>query len=157
MFGLIFACMGDIFLIDLFVLGVAFFALGHVFYFLSFCFVSPFKLKDVLFGLAIFIPSLLLILLYKGFNFNGMKFLIIIYALIISLMVGKTISNFIAAKNNKNLLLVVGSVMFFLSDFFLLFRMFAEWGRLGSILCLIFYYPAQFLLAWSINIVSKPN
>ena len=29
--GLVFACMGDIFLIDFFVLGVAFFALGHVF------------------------------------------------------------------------------------------------------------------------------
>jgi len=155
MIGLVFACMGDLFLIDIFVLGVAFFALGHVFYFMSFCFVQPFKLKDIIYGLLIFIPSLLLILLYKGFNFEGMKFLIIIYALIISLMLGKSLQNFISNRTFYNIIVFIGATMFFLSDFFLLFRLFAGMGRVGSILCLIFYYPAQFVLASSITVVSK--
>ena len=155
MLGLIFACMGDLFLIDLFELGVIFFALGHVFYFISFCGVQNFNLKDLLYGALVFIPSALLILLYKGFDFNGMKALIIIYALIISFMVGKTISNHISIRSTKSLLLLFGSVMFFVSDLMLLFRLFAGLGRFASILCLTFYYPAQFLLAWSIEVVSK--
>ena len=155
MTGLVFACLGDIFLIDFFILGVIFFALGHVFYFISFCGIQKINLKDLIYGLAVFIPSLLIILLYKGFDFDGMKFLIVIYALIISFMVGKTISNHISDRTIKNLLLLFGSVFFFLSDFMLLFRLFAGIGRYGSILCLLFYYPAQFLLAWSIEVVSK--
>lgn len=155
MIGLISACLGDIFLIDFFVIGVTFFALGHVFYFISFCGIQKVEIKDLFCGLAIFIPSLLLILFYKGFDFEGMQFLIIIYALIISCMVGKTISNLINQKSRKNLLLLCGSILFFLSDFMLLFRLFAGIGRYGSLLCVIFYYPAQFLLAWSIEVVSK--
>lgn len=155
MLGLVFACAGDLFLIDFFVLGVAFFALGHVFYFISFCHVEKFSVKDLIFGGILFVACALIILLYKKFDFEGMKFLILIYALIISLMVGKTISNFVKNHNTKNLILLIGSVLFFLSDFFLLFRLFARMGRLGSILCLIFYYPAQFVLAWSILTTSK--
>lgn len=157
MTGLIFACMGDLFLIDFFIVGVIFFALGHVFYFISFCQVEKFKLKDLLYGGALFVLCALLILLYKGFAFDGMKYLILIYALIISFMVGKTVSNYVTHNNFKNLILVIGSIMFFLSDLFLLFRLFASWGRIGSILCLIFYYPAQFVLASSISLVSKSN
>lgn len=157
MIGLVFACMGDLFLIDFFELGVIFFALGHVFYFISFCFVEKFKWKDLIYGGLLFVACALVIFLYKGFEFNGMRPLILIYALIISLMVGKTISNFIGNRTINNLILLVGSSMFFLSDLFLLFRLFASWGRIGSILCLVFYYPAQFVLALTILLVSKSN
>jgi len=157
MTGLVFACMGDLFLIDFFVLGVLFFALGHVFYFISFLSINKFCLRDLYCGIAIFLPSALLILLYRGFDFEGLQAVILIYALIISFMMGKAISNFIFAQNNKNLLVMLGTIAFFISDFVLMFRLFAGWGRIGSILCLTFYYPAQFLLAWSISIVSKNN
>lgn len=152
--GLVSAFLGDILLIDYFTLGVAFFALGHVFYFVSFCTIQKIHWLDFVIGGTIFALSTLLILLYKGFDFKGMKLLIIVYALIISFMVGKTISNYILNKNMKNLALIVGSAMFFLSDLMLLFRLFANTGRVFSILCLILYYPAQFVLSTSIYSVS---
>ena len=155
--GLVFACMGDIFLIDFFVLGVAFFALGHVFYFISFLAIQKICLRDLFVSIAIFIPSTILILFYKGFDFNGMQAIILIYALVISFMMGKAISNYIGNKKLSNLIVMLGSVAFFISDFILMFRLFAGWGRVGSILCLAFYYPAQFLLAWSIEVVSRKS
>lgn len=155
MAGLISACLGDILLIDYFILGVIFFALGHVLFFISFLAIQKFKLIDIIYGGSLFVVCALIILLYKGFDFDGMKFLILIYALIISLMVGKAVSNFTSEKSTNNLIVAIGTIMFFMSDFFLLFRLFADWGRIGSILCLVFYYPAEFILAYSINIISK--
>ena len=155
MLGLFFAALGDIFLIDIFVLGVAFFALGHVFYLIAFFSIIKPNCLDAIVGAIIFIPALLLILLYKKFDFNGMKVLIIIYALILSTMTAKTISNLIRDPNKKNILLVLGAALFFLSDLMLLFRLFASAPVLMSHLCVIFYYPAQFVLAWAISYVSK--
>ena len=80
---------------------------------------------------------------------------IILYALIISCMMGKTISNLIREKSKKNLLLVIGSVLFTLSDLVLLFRLFAGAPRIFSILCVALYYPAEFFLAYSISYLSK--
>lgn len=155
MLGLFFAALGDIFLIDVFVLGVGFFALGHVFYMLAFISLKKFNIRDIIIIALIFIPALLLILLYKGFDFDGMKLLIILYALILSTMTAKTISNYTIEKSKKNLTLVAGSALFFLSDLMLLFRLFAGAPRIMSILCVAFYYPAQFILAYSITAVSK--
>lgn len=155
--GLVFACAGDIFLIDFFILGVAFFALGHVFYFISFIAIRKLCLRDLLSSIAIFIPSACLILFYNGFDFEGMQAVILIYALVISFMMGKAISNFIGKHSRANLVVMFGAITFFISDFILMFRLFAGWGRIGSILCLIFYYPAQFLLAWSIEVVSRKS
>lgn len=153
--GLIFACMGDIFLIDFFIIGVAFFALGHVFYFISFVSIDKITLRDLLISISIFLPSAILILFNQGFNFKGMQAIILIYALVISFMMGKAISNYTKYKTRPNLIVMLGSMAFFISDFILMFRLFANWGRVGSILCLAFYYPAQFLLAWSIEKISQ--
>lgn len=157
MLGLFFAALGDMFLIDVFILGVAFFALGHIFYVLSFINIAKFNWLDIIVSLIIFIPACLLILLYKKFDFDGMKFLIVVYALILSVMMAKTISNLIRDPSKKNFVLVLGSVLFFLSDLMLLFRLFASAPVIMSHLCVIFYYPAQFILAYSITYVSKTN
>ena len=155
MTGLVFACLGDLFLIDFFEIGVIFFALGHVFYFISFCMIQKFSIKDLLPCGILAIFCAVIILFYPNFDFDGMQLLILIYALIISCMVGKSTSNYLKTKSTKDLIVMIGSIMFFLSDFFLLFRLFAGWGRVGSILCLTFYYPAQFILALSIYTISK--
>ena len=72
-------------------------------------------------------------------------------------MMAKTISNLIRDPSKKNFVLVLGSVLFFLSDLMLLFRLFASAPVIMSHLCVIFYYPAQFILAYSITYVSKTN
>ena len=150
--GLVFAMLGDILLIDYFIVGAILFAIGHVFFFASFVALEGFNWLDLVLGGLIFGIALLLIELYPNFEFGeGMKIVVVLYALIISFMLGKALSNLIAKKNLKlDLLIFAGALLFFLSDLMLLFNVFASAPRVFDILCLSFYYPAEFLLAFSI-------
>ena len=82
-----------------------------------------------------------------------MTLLVLLYALIISVMVGKSATLF---KGNKIIACVIfiGSLMFYLSDMFLMFNVFGNMGKIFSILCLVFYYPAEYVLASSIGVVE---
>lgn len=159
--GLFFAMLGDIFLIDFFVLGAGLFALGHVLFFVSFCFLIKFSLKDILIGILIFALVLALIVFYPHFVFDGMMPLVIVYALIISLMLGKAVSNLFKKQNFKECLVIfIGALLFFVSDAMLLFYVFAHKVFVFDLICLLTYYPAEFILAFSIyfagvNFVKK--
>ena len=151
--GLVFAMAGDILLIDYFIIGAAMFAVGHVFYFLSYLSVQKFKLID----LAFILPTIAIafvVILATGMNFQGMLPLILVYATVICTMLGKSASLFLTDKKNATMIFV-GSLMFFLSDMFLMFSMFASMGKISSILCLAFYYPAQFVLASTPAMVGR--
>ena len=152
--GLVFAMAGDIVLNVHFIGGAILFAIGHVFYFVSYCFLLKFKWMDLLYGAIIFVPSVLLITLAPFFDFGGvlMEVVCVVYALIISFMVGKSISNLVREKSLLNVLLVVGSCLFFFSDLMLLLNVFADLPRVVDILCLVTYYPAQCILAYSIMV-----
>lgn len=156
--GLVFAMLGDIILNIHFISGAILFAIGHVFFFISYCFLQKFSWKDLLFGAIIFIPSVLIITLVPIFDFGGvlMEIVCIVYALIISLMVGKAISNLIREKNLLNLIIVLGSALFFFSDLMLLLDVFGNLSVV-AILCLATYYPAEFLLAHSIYRAVEEN
>lgn len=149
--GLVFACAGDIVLNLHFISGAALFAVGHLFFFVSYCMISKICLRDLICGLCIFVPSLLIITLVPAFDFGGvlMEVVCVIYALIISFMVGKSISNLIASKSLNSVLTVIGSCMFFVSDFMLLLSVFGGIGWAG-VICLATYYPAECLLATTI-------
>ena len=150
--GLCFACLGDIFLEIEFIVGAILFAVGHVFYFISYCKLQKFQWKDLIYSAIIFVPSLIIILFVPIFDFGGvvMQVLCCVYAFVISIMVGKAISNFVQTKSSLNLIILLGSVLFFFSDFMLLFSVFSNLGRVFSVLCLATYYPAENLLAYSI-------
>ncbi len=150
--GLIFAMLGDIFLNIHFITGAVLFAVGHVFFFISYCNLVRFKWQDLIAGLAIFVPSMLFILLAPMFNFGSvlMEVVCILYALIISLMVGKAVINLVAERSLLNLIIVFGSLLFFFSDLMLLLNVFGGLPRIIDVLCLATYYPAEFLLAHSI-------
>ena len=150
--GLILGMLGDIFLNIEFITGAIFFAIGHIIYFIAYCYLEKFNYIDILAGLAIFIPSMLFISFAPIFDFGGsvMKILCVIYALFISCMVGKSIANLIRERNLLNILLVAGSILFFFSDLMLLLYVFANLSSLANALCLITYYPAQCLLAFSL-------
>lgn len=149
--GLFCAFLGDVLLEIQFVVGAGFFALGHVFFFISYLTLEKFNWKDLIPGIILFVPCLLLIVLAPIFDFGGilLEVVAIVYALIISLMLGKAISNLIRKKTGLNIMLVVGSALFFFSDLMLLFSVFAHLPVVG-ILCLATYYPAEILLACSI-------
>ena len=106
---------------------------------------------------AIFLFCVLLILFYP-FDFRGMTALILVYAFIISLMLGKAVSNCLV-KNSKHSLFVrlvvaLGAFLFFFSDLMLVFRWFGGGSKIFSYLCMGTYYPANWLLAFSVFIIS---
>lgn len=154
--GLVFAMAGDIVLNIFFVGGAALFAIGHVFYFVAYCFATRFKVRDLIVAAIIFVPSLLTILLVPIFDFGGtfMQIVCVVYALIISCMLGKAISDLITNKNIFSIIVAVGSLLFFFSDLMLLFDVFASVEVWAGILCLATYYPAQCLLAYSIKVIN---
>ena len=91
------------------------------------------------------------------FDFGGafMQIVCVLYALIISCMLGKAVSDLITNKNIFSIIVAVGSFLFFFSDLMLLFDVFAAVDAWAGALCLATYYPAQCLLAYSIKVVNK--
>ena len=149
--GLIFACLGDIVLIDYFVIGAILFAIGHIFFFISYSVLQKIKLRDISIALGILVVSLIVILVPQIFDFGEMLPVVIVYAFIISFMLGKAISNVIEKEYRfENIWIMIGSILFFLSDLMLLFNVFTDISIVFDIICLILYYPAEFILASSI-------
>lgn len=151
--GLVFACLGDIFLIngDTFIVGAALFAVGHVFFFVAYSLLYKLNWRDLIISLAIFAVALVVILVPQIFDFRGMLPVVLVYAFIISFMMGKAISNvFKKDYRAENIWIMIGSILFFLSDLMLLFDLFASNAEIFDIMCLSLYYPAEFLLASSI-------
>ena len=154
--GLFFAMLGDIVLIDYFIFGAGLFAVGHIWFFIAYCSKETFKWKDVICSAVLFLVMLAIILFVPIFEYEGiMLIVVIVYAFIISIMLGKAIMNYAIRKLMANLIIMIGSILFFLSDFMLLFDVFGNVGRWADRLCLIFYYPAEYLLAISIFYASK--
>jgi len=153
--GLVFACAGDILLIDYFVIGAISFAIGHIFYFISFAMLVKINWRDFAVGGAIFVVGLLVLLLYP-FEFNGMLPLVIAYALIISMMLGKAIANIFDKNSNRilNIIIAIGAFLFFFSDLMLVFDIWGNGKIIFDYLCLATYYPAEFVLGFVIFLAS---
>lgn len=157
--GLFFAMLGDIILNIHFISGAALFAIGHIFFFISYSALIKFKWKDLIYGICIFIPATLFITLAPIFDFGGilMEIVCIAYALIISLMVGKSISNIISSRSLLFVIILIGSLLFLFSDIMLLLNVFGGLPKIIDILCLVTYYPAEILLAFSIFVAAVKN
>lgn len=161
--GLLFFLGGDVFLaLDtnkgiFFVIGVANCSIGHILYSLGYCSMTKISLKDIFIFLCFFIPTLLTILFGK-FEFNGMKMLIVFYAVIISFMVCKSLSmlKFYYNSTKPVLLMISGSVLFFISDWTLLFLFFYPNASPAlQMVDWILYYLGQGLLGLSFSYPLK--
>lgn len=150
--GLTLAMIGDIVINLEFISGAIIFALGHVFYFVAYLFISKFEPKDLMISAIIFVPCACLILFAPIFDYGGvlMEIVCVIYALIISIMTGKALAMLVIDRSHSNLITAIGSLLFCFSDLMLLFDQFSDAGSLVLYLCLITYYPAQILLSYSI-------
>lgn len=156
--GLICAMVGDVLIILNFYLGVSAFAVGHIFYFISYCMLEKINSRDLLCGIIISAIALSVILFTPFLNFRDalMQGVCCAYAIIISFMVGKAISNLLKGNSLINIIIVIGSILFFISDFMLMLELFGNIS--GAIyLCLGTYYPAQFLLAFSLFFYASIN
>lgn len=150
--GLVLCFIADIVLNITFIPGALIFAIGHVFYFAAYCGLMEFRKSDLLPSAIIFICSACLVLFVPIFDFGIplTQYIILAYALIISLMVGKALSNMKRDPNPLTKLIVVGSTLFFFSDLMLLLCYFAGAPQITDTLCLFTYYPGQYLLAYSV-------
>lgn len=152
------AMLGDILLVLNFYVGTAVFAIGHIFYFVSYCMLEKINRKDLICGISIFTFALSIILFTPFLNFGStlMEGVCCTYALIISFMVGKAISNLLKEKNPTNVTIAIGCILFFISDFMLMLNMFGNIPG-TNYLCLGTYYPGQFVLALSLFIYASTN
>lgn len=157
--GLIFSLVGDIFMElnsakgILFISGVSSFAIAHVMYSIGFCSLKKVTGKDILIFIAIVTPFIL-ILLFGGFEYEGLQLVVIGYTLLISFMVSKAISLYCYYEGNEKavVLTIIGSVMFLVSDIILLFLLFSKFiYNEFNYVNLVLYYTGQGLLALSLG------
>ena len=149
--GLFLGMFADVLLGINFMVGVAAFALGHVFYIVAYNMIEKPRLKDLIFVLPISAISIFIVMGTPFINVEDpiMEKVLIAYAIIISWMLGKALSNLKASKNTFTWIMGVGSLLFLFSDLILAIDMFGESSRLTWILCSYTYWPAQHLLAQS--------
>ena len=148
--GLIFGMLGDFLLGKNFILGAVLFAIGHIFYIISFVCIKKYTLKDFA-VLLILLAVFAFILLIPNIYFGQYLPLVLGYAFVISVMTAKAISNLIfEQKDFQNILLCIGAVLFYVSDLMLMFYNFANPLLVYDYLCLLTYIPSQIMFAISI-------
>jgi len=149
--GLFFSFLGDVFLLGkgelFFILGLASFLIAHLFYITM---VVKLLVKTTVKEIVsvsisyVIIFILLLNLLYE--HLGGMKIPVIIYALVISVLGTVSLLLFVQRKTDTYLLLVLGVFIFIVSDSVLAINMFYQKEAFFSLVIMITYVLAQFLI-----------
>ena len=152
--GLVFAFLGDYLIGYDFIIGAATFALGHVCFVVAYCFIQKMQKLDYIISGVLFLGCLIFLLFCPLLTFEVAIFRIvcIVYALIISAMLGKAVGNFVREKNVVNGTIAVASVLFFFSDLMLVFDWFIGLWSWTDHACMGTYYPALCMLAFSMCI-----
>ncbi|SFR80013.1 lysoplasmalogenase [Anaeromicropila populeti] len=156
--GFIFALFGDFFLAInnnsiFFILGVASFAIGHIFYSISFYrFTKINQIQLIVFAiLAVF--TITYITVVDGFEFGSMYPLIVAYTLIITFMTGSAVS---LIKHYHSfpwavMTTILGAIMFYISDLILVHVFYYNNSPFILVpLNLLIYYTGQGILALSV-------
>ncbi len=143
--GLILSLLGDIALLfkKHFYLGLIFFLLAHLLYFLGF-YIYAVKINFIL-----LIPFLIYSFIFF-FTLNlrdiKQKFAVVLYILAISLMGFSALNLFISEFGVATLLLFCGSILFIFSDSILSLNKFKKKFKIAELLILSSYYLAQTLI-----------
>jgi len=155
--GLIFSVLGDVFLAihnnDVtFILGLLSFSLAHILYSIGFCYVTRLSLRDIAMFIGIATPTVCFVVFKDGFDYGTMLPFVISYIILISFMVAKAFSFTKIWQKNKFqvTLIIVGAVLFYISDFILLYAFFyKQHFEILLYLNFLVYYFAQGFLALS--------
>lgn len=157
--ALVFSLLGDIFIYYSFIAGAATFAISHICFIITYCFIEKIKRLDLIIG-AIFFAGAASFLLCPLVSFEEAIFkpVCIAYALIISLMVGKAMGNYLRNRNIVNAVIAIASVLFFISDIMLVIQLFTEMWDYANNACMAMYYPALCIFAFSMYLkICKSN
>ena len=157
--GLVLAFLGDYLIGKDFIVGAATFALGHICFVVAYCFIQKMQKLDYAISGTLFLGCLIFLLFCTLLTFEVAIFRIvcIVYALIISTMLGKAVGNFIREKNEITGTIAVASILFFFSDLMLVFDWFIGLWSWTDHACMGTYYPALCFLALSMCIKIIKN
>ncbi len=155
--GLVLAMLGDVLIGYNFIIGAATFAVGHICFVVAYCISKKPNMLDAAISGVIFLGALAFLLFCPLLSFEIPVFRIvcIVYALIISCMLGKSIGNFTKDKNAVTATIAFASILFFFSDLMLVFDWFIGLWNWTSEACMGTYYPALCLLAFSMYMNAK--
>ena len=155
--GLILAFLGDVLIGYDFIVGAGTFALGHVCFVVAYCFKEGLRKLDLAISAFLFVSAAAFLLFCPLLTFEVpvFKVVCIIYALIISTMLGKAIGNLVRERNAVNGVIAAGSALFFFSDLMLVFDWFIGRWSWADHACMGTYYPALCLLAFSMILNMK--
>ena len=146
--GMILAMGGDVSINFNFVAGAAAFALGHVFYFITYCVIERFRKSDFILSFILIAICTCFLFAAPIFEFKGLEAVALAYCIIINFMTGKAVMNACRNRTKSNLVFAVGSVLFLISDIMLVLNSFADTSNITHILCLSIYYPGQWVLSF---------
>ena len=148
--GLLFSFLGDILLMfgkKEFLYGMGSFFLAHVFYINAFYIVNM-KFNLILFIIIFGITSAYYFYLYSTlYSYRGP---VLLYSLIIGTMLYFAISHFLIDNQIVGKLIILGAVLFTISNMLLAIRQFKGNFPLSSELVYLTYYPAQYLFCLTI-------
>ncbi len=157
--GLCLAMLGDIIINHDFIVGATVFALGHISFIVAYCFMQRVSWLEIAIGGVLFVGASAFLLFCPLLSFENSIFRIvcIVYALIISLMLGKAIANFVRERNAVSGIITIASILFFVSDLMLVLDWFIGIWSWTNEVCMATYYPALCMLAISMFVKTKDN
>ncbi len=157
--GLVLCLAGDVLLAlprdRAFLAGLVSFLLGHVMYIVAFFLVTDVGLWAAVGALPVLCASIGVFLWLKP-HLGDMKVPVMAYVLVISVMVTMAWSVFMesGAGATGRILVLVGAVMFYLSDITVAMDRFMQDRFVNKLVGLPLYFGGQFLLAFSAGFVS---
>lgn len=156
-FGLALCMAGDVVLFNNFLFGAVIFVLGHIVYIAAYCCLCKPSLRDILIIVGVSAVSVLFVLFYPAFDYGSsvMTAVAAVYAVVISFMLGKAVSNLTRRADAVNVTLLMGSLMFFVSDIALAFSIFGGDPSWASPVCMFTYFPGQCVIAFSVYLYNS--
>ena len=150
LFPILFCMIGDIFLAiynrynKCFKLGLISFLIAHCYFVYNMCQILPFKLINIIF------PIIMVIFVYilnnkQIINLKEKSTYCLIYAFFVSLLLSKAFDIYLNHFNIQAYLLLIGSILFFISEFILLFMYFKKRTKILHLLNLLTYYLAIYI------------
>lgn len=153
--GSVFAFLGDAMINRDFIIGAALFALGHVLFVVAYFLYEKLRKLDLIISGALIAATVCFILFCPLLEFDVpvFKYVCLVYAMIISFMVGKAVGNAVHRKNKFVYVVAAGSGLFFFSDLMLLFDWFMNCSGWSARACMGTYYPGVCALVFAIYVL----
>jgi alkylglycerol monooxygenase len=156
LFGLVFALAGDsviLFPVEIFfIIAMVLFLVTHVLYVINFMFVTRISLADVLPGIIVLVPAVLVFILMLPKLLAGTLFIpVLLYTLALCLMVWRALATFRSPVLGKTqaVCISLGAVLFYASDIVLAYNQFVSPVPLYHLINPLLYFPGQLLIAVS--------